>query len=84
MQCDGVWGVVVEVFGVVSGQGNDKEGANVLNVRIWVEGSVLEYELSCVVKTPGKISTMYWHAGGGARMLIRRKILCWKQYEGDV
>ena len=69
---------------MVSVQVSDKEGANVLNVIIWMEGSVLEYKLSCVVKTPGKISTKYRHAGGGARMLIRRKILCWKQYEGDV
>ena len=39
----GSWGVVVEGFGVVSGQGDDKEGANVMNIIIWVEGAVLEY-----------------------------------------
>ena len=49
---------------MVSGQGNDKEGANVLNVRIWVEGAVLEYEPRCVEKTPGEISNTYWQAGG--------------------
>ena len=37
-------GVVVEGSGVVSGQGDDEEGANVLNFRIWLEGAVLEYE----------------------------------------
>ena len=40
----GSWGVVVEGFGVVSGQGNDEEGVNVLNAIILVEGAVLEYE----------------------------------------
>ena len=39
------WGLVVEVFGVVSGQGNNEENANVMNVIIWVEGAVLEYRL---------------------------------------
>ena len=33
----GSWGVVVEVFGVVSGQGDDEEYFNVLNVRTWVK-----------------------------------------------
>ena len=49
---------------MVSGQGEDEEGANVLNVIIWVEGAVLEYEPRCVAKTPWKISTTYRHAGG--------------------
>ena len=49
---------------MVSGQGNDGEGANVLNVIIWVEDALLEYETRCVTKTPGKILTKYWHAGG--------------------
>ena len=40
----GSWGVVVERFGVVSGKGNDEEGDNVLNVRIWLEGAVFKYE----------------------------------------
>ena len=35
-----------------------------LNVRIWVEGAVLEYEPCCVAKTPGKILTTYKHTGG--------------------
>ena len=50
----GSWGVVVEGFGVVSGQGDDEEGANVLNVSIWVEGAVLEYERGCVTKKRGE------------------------------
>ena len=37
----GSWGLVVEVFGVVSGQGDEEEGFNVLNVITWVEGAVL-------------------------------------------
>ena len=49
---------------MVSGQGNNEEGYNLLNVRIWVKGAVLEYKPRCVAKTPGKISTTYWHAGG--------------------
>ena len=49
---------------MVSGQGNDEEGANVLNVIICVEGSVLEYEPRCVAKTQRKILTTYRHAGG--------------------
>ena len=57
--------VVAEGFVVVSGQVDDEEGANVLNVTIWVEGSVLEYEPRCVAKTPGNFSIMYQHAGGG-------------------
>ena len=69
---------------MVSGQGEDEEGANVLNVIIWVEGAVLEYEPRCVAKTPWKISTTYRHAGGGARIPIRRKIFRCKQYEGYV
>ena len=51
----GSWGVVMEGFGVVSGKGDDEEGANVLNVRIWVEGAVLEYEPRCVTKPLGRI-----------------------------
>ena len=38
----------MEGFGVVSGQGDDKEGENVLNIRIWVEGAALEYEPRCI------------------------------------
>ena len=37
----GSWGVVVEAFVVLSGQGDDEDGANVLNVIIWVECAVL-------------------------------------------
>ena len=40
---------------MVSGQGDDKEGDNMLNVRIWVEGAILEYEPRCVVNPPGKV-----------------------------
>ena len=47
-----------------STQVDDEEGANVLNVTIWVEGSVLEYELRCVPKKTRKISATYQHAGG--------------------
>ena len=50
---------------MVSGKGDDEEGANVLNVRIWVEGAFLENEPHCVAKTQGKILTTYQHAGGG-------------------
>ena len=50
----GSLGVVIEGFGVVSGHGYDEEGASVLNVRIWVEGAVLEYEPRCVAKNQGK------------------------------
>ena len=46
----GSWGVVVEGFEVVSGQGDDEEGAKVLNVRIWVGVAVLECELRFVAK----------------------------------
>ena len=49
---------------MVSGKGDDEEGANVLNVRIWVEDAVLEYEPRCIAKTAEKILTKYWHAGG--------------------
>ena len=80
----GSLGVVVEVFGVVSGQEYDEEVANMMNVKIWEEGSVLEYEPHCVAKTRGKISTPYRHAGGGTQMPIQRKILRWKQIEGEV
>ena len=45
----------MEGFLVVTGQGDGEEGANVLNVRIWVEGAVLEYEPHCVAETPGKL-----------------------------
>ena len=54
----------MEGFGVVSGQGNYKEGANTINVRIWVDGAVLEYDPCCVAKPPGKHSTTYRNAGG--------------------
>ena len=62
----GNWEVGVEVFGVVSGQVDDKEGANVLNVRIWVEGAVLEYEPCCVAKPPGKFRLRIGTQGRGA------------------
>ena len=55
----GSWGVVVEESGVFSEQVDDEEGTNVLNVRIWVEGAVLEYEPHCIAKTPGKLLTKY-------------------------
>ena len=58
----GSWHVVVEGFGMVSGKGNAKEGANILNVRIWVEGAVLEYEQRCVAKPPGKFSEETGHS----------------------
>ena len=48
----------------MTGQGDGEEGANVLNVRIWVEGAVLEYEPRRVEKNPGKFSTTYRHAWG--------------------
>ena len=38
---------------MVSGQGDDKEGANVLNFIIWLEGAVLKYEPHCVAKKHG-------------------------------
>ena len=40
----------MEGFGVVSGQGDNEEGSKVMNIIIWVEGAVLEYELRCVTK----------------------------------
>ena len=43
----------MEGFRVVSAQGDDKEGANVLSVISWVEVDALEYEPPCVAKTPG-------------------------------
>ena len=58
---------------MVSGQVDDKEGDNVLKVRILVEGVVLEYEPSCVAKTPGEISTTYRHAGGAPRCQYKGK-----------
>ena len=70
---------------MVSGQGNVEGGANLLNVRIWVEGVVLENEPHCVAKTQGKILTTYQHAGGGgAQIPIHRKILRWNHNEGEV
>ena len=63
----GSWGVFVEVFGVMSGQVNEEEGANVLNIIIWVEDAVLEYDPRCVAKTQGKISTTDWHVGGAPK-----------------
>ena len=54
----------MERFRVMSGQGYDEEGNNVLIVIIWVEGDILEYEPCCVAKTLGKFLTRYWHAGG--------------------
>ena len=60
----GSWVVVVERFRVASGQVNDEEGTNVPNVRIWVEGAVLEYKPRCISKTPGKLSTTYQQEGG--------------------
>ena len=79
----GNWGVFVEGFVVVSGQGDYEEGAKVLNVRIWVKDAALEYEPRCVAKTPGGGLTTYRHAGGNARMPIQSKILHWKHNEGD-
>ena len=70
----GSWWVVVDLFGVVSGLGDDEEGTNVLNISIWMEGAVLEYGPHCIEKNPEKISTSYWHTGGGTRMPIGRKI----------
>ena len=80
----GSWGVVVEGLGVVSGQSNDEEGVKVLKVIIWVEGAVLEYEPRCVATPPRENFDYVSARRGGARMTIQRKILCWKQYEGDV
>ena len=74
----GSWGVVVDEFGVVSGQGDDEEGANVTNGKMLLEGSILEYDLRCVAKTPGKILTTYRHAGGGRPYADSKEILCWK------
>ena len=51
----------------MSGQGNEEEGANVLNIIIWVEDAVLEYDPRCVAKTQGKISTTDWHVGGAPK-----------------
>ena len=45
-------------------QGNYEEGANVLNLRIWVEGAVLEYERGCVTKKQGGGLATYRHNGG--------------------
>ena len=67
------WGIVMEVFRVVSGQGNNEEGENVLNVRIWGEGAVLEYELRCAAKTPGSILTTYRNVGGVLRCRYKVK-----------
>ena len=49
---------------MVSEQGNEEEGANVLNIIIWLEGAFLEYEPCCVAKTLGKFLTAYQHAEG--------------------
>ena len=68
---------------MVSGKGDDKEGANVLNVKVWVAGAVLEYEPFCVAKKNGENCGYITACRGGAQMKIRRKILFWKQYEGD-
>ena len=57
----------MEGLGAASGKGDDEECANVLNVRIWLEGAVLEYEPCWVAKTPWKILTAYRHAGGANR-----------------
>ena len=54
----------MEGFRVVLGQGDDKEGANILNVRIWVEGAVLEYEPRYIANSLGGILTTYGHAEG--------------------
>ena len=48
-----------------------------LNVRFWVEGAVLEYELRCIAKTLGKFLALCWKQyegdmrGGG----MQRKVL---------
>ena len=50
---------------MVSGQVDDQEGANVMDVRIWVEGADLEYEPRCVAKKTENILTTYQHTGWG-------------------
>ena len=49
---------------MVLGQGDDKEGANILNVRIWVEGAVLEYETRCVKTKCGNFGLRVSTLGG--------------------
>ena len=58
---------------MVSVKGDDKEGVNELNIRIWVEGDVLEYEPRCVAKTSGGSLTMYRPARGATRCRYERK-----------
>ena len=71
---------------MVSGQGNDEEGTNLLNIITWVEGAVLEYEPRNVAKTPGKLLTTYRHAGEGGRCRYEGKsyvgISMRKMFEG--
>ena len=63
----------MEGFRVVSGQGDDKEGANTINVRIWVDSAVLEYESLCVAKPPGEKFDYVLECRGGAWMPTRKK-----------
>ena len=57
-------------FGLVSGYGDDKEGANMLNVIIWVESAVFKYEPRCVAKrTGGDFGYVAAHRGGTGIML---------------
>ena len=73
----------MEGFGEVSGKGDDEEGANVLNVRIWVEGAVSDYEPRCVAKKRGNFEYVSARRGE-SRIPIGKKILCWNQYEGYI
>ena len=50
---------------MVSWKGNDEEGANMLKIRIWVEGAVLEYDPRCVAKNPGIFQLRIGTQGGG-------------------
>ena len=68
---------------MVSGQVDDEEGVNVLNVRIWVESYVLEYEPRCIAKKTGKFRIRIGTQGGRPDTETK-KILCWKKYEGEV
>ena len=69
--------------GVVPGQGNNKEGVNVLNVRIWVEGAVLEYEPRYIENSLGGNFDYIWACRGSAWKPIQTKILRRKEYDED-
>ena len=73
----------MEGFRGVSAQGNDEESDNFQNVRIWMEVSILEYKTRCIAKIRGNLRLRN-NTQGGALMMIQRKILCWKQFEGDM